>query len=338
MIKHGGNLREASRLYNIPLENWIDLSTGINPQGWCPPEIPHSVWQCLPEADDDLLAIAQEYYHCDDLLPIAGSQVAIQALPYCRQPSRIGIVSPCYAEHAYWWERAGHYVIYLASDEIDQFVDDLDVLLLINPNNPDGTQYAVDKLLDWHQQLSKNNGWLIVDEAFMDSTPEQSLLFSCKTIPEGLIVLRSIGKFFGLAGIRLGFIAAQPKLLQQIEQRQGPWAVSHPARWLGSLALRDQQWQQQACQFLDQQSEKLYQILSIFFENIKKNNYFCYFQHPQAEQIQQRLAKQGIWVRFFDKSSALRLGLPVNEAELQKLMYIFSKFFIRLTKKPINKS
>ncbi len=322
-IKHGGNLREASRLYSIPLENWIDLSTGINPHSWVPPEIPMAVWQRLPEIDDDLLLAAQHYYTCDDLLPVAGSQVAIQSLPYCRQHSRIGIISPSYAEHAYWWEQAGHDVIYMTADDIDLLIHTLDVLVLINPNNPDGKQYYISKLLKWHQQLNKKKGWLIVDEAFIDSTPEKSLLSQHKTMPEGLIVLRSIGKFFGLAGIRLGFIAAQPKLLQQIEHQQGPWAVSHPARWLGALALKDQQWQQQTCYFLAQQSKNLYQILSLYFHNIQQSNYFCYLQHPLAKQIKQQLAQQGIWVRYFENPSALRFGLPANDAELQKLRNFF---------------
>lgn len=325
-IKHGGNLYEASDLYGIPLEDWIDLSTGINPRSWQPPEIPISVWQRLPEAEDDLLSVATQYYGCEDLLPIAGSQVAIQSLPYCRQHSRIGIVSPCYAEHPYWWEQAGHDVIRLSSGEIDGLIEGLDVLLLINPNNPDGTQYTLEKLLGWHHLLAKKDGWLIVDEAFIDSRPKQSLLSRFKCMPKGLIVLRSIGKFFGLAGIRLGFIAAEPLLLTQLAQRQGPWAVSHPARWLGALALADQQWQQQTCAFLVKQSDALYQILSDYFQNIHQSHYFCYVPHPQAEQIKHQLAEQGVWVRYFEKPYAIRFGLPKNDKELTKLLIILSCF------------
>ncbi len=322
-IKHGGNLREAARLYSIPLENWIDLSTGINPRSWIPPDIPIAVWQRLPEADDDLLSAAQHYYACDDLLPVAGSQVAIQSLPYCRARSRVAIIRPSYAEHAYWWQQAGHEVIYITTDDIDLLIHTLDVLVLINPNNPDGKQYSVSKLLKWHQQLNKKKGWLIVDEAFMDSTPEKSLLSQHTNMPEGLIILRSIGKFFGLAGIRLGFIAAEPKLLQQIAHQQGPWAVSHPARWLGALALKDQQWQQQTRHFLAQQSQKMYQILSPSFHNIQQSHYFCYIQHPQAKQIKQQLAQKGIWVRYFENPLALRFGLAANNAALQKLKAFF---------------
>lgn len=320
-IKHGGNLRQAAKLYAIPLENWIDLSTGINPCPWLPSDIPSTVWQRLPESDDDLLPVAQRYYGCDNLLPLAGSQAAIQTLPYCRQRSRIGIVSPCYAEHAHCWEKADHSVVYIKPDQIDLFIPGLDILLLANPNNPDATHYSVEQLLGWHQRLIKDNGWLIVDEAFIDSTPEKSLLPHCKTMPEGLIVLRSIGKFFGLAGIRLGFLAAEPKLLQQVAQRQGAWAVSHPARWLGQHALVDQQWQIQTRHFLRRQSKKLQHLLAQSFPayEIKRSHYFCYMQHPQAEHIKQHLAQQGIWTRTFKKPAALRLGLPADNSELQRL-------------------
>jgi cobalamin biosynthetic protein CobC len=279
------------------------------------------VWQRLPETDDDLLSSAQHYYGCDNLLPLAGSQAAIQALPFCRQCSRIGIVSPCYAEHAHWWEKADHRIVYIKPHEIDRFIPALDVLLLANPNNPDATDYSVEQLLGWHQRLIKNNGWLIIDEAFIDSTPEKSLLRHCKTMPEGLIVLRSIGKFFGLAGIRLGFLAAEPQLLQQVAYRQGAWAVSHPARWLGQHALIDQQWQTQAHDFLRQQSKNLYHLLKQSFQEfkIRKSHYFCYIQHPQAEKIKQHLAQRGIWTRIFKNPTAIRLGLPANNTELQCL-------------------
>jgi len=299
----------------------MDLSTGINPRPWLPRDIPSTVWQRLPESDDGLHPRAQRYYGCDNLLALAGSQAAIQALPYCRQRSRIGIVSPCYAEHAHWWGKADHSIVYIKPHEIDLFIPGLDVLLLANPNNPDATHYSVEQLLGWHQRLIKDNGWLIVDEAFIDSTPEKSLLPHHKTMPEGLIVLRSIGKFFGLAGIRLGFLAAEPKLLQQVAQRQGAWAVSHPARWLGQHALADQQWQTQTRHFLRQQSNNLQQLLEQALQgfDIKKSHYFCYLQHPQAQHIKQQLAQQAIWTRTFKNPAAIRLGLPADNTQLQRL-------------------
>ena len=325
-IKHSGNLREASKEYQIPLDNWIDLSTGINPRAWEIPElIPSTVWQRLPELDDDLLPSAKKYYGCSDILPLAGSQVAIQSLPYCRRSSRVAIVSPCYAEYPFWWQQAGHTVYRVAKGEIDAILSLVDVLILINPNNPDANQYTGEQLQNYHQQLSQRGGWLIVDEAFIDTTPEESLLKKYPDeMPEGLIVLRSFGKFFGLAGIRLGFIAAHQPLLAQIAQQQGSWGVSHPARWLGALALADDVWHQDTIHFLQRQSGALFEVMSKKLKQVKKSHYFCYCEHPKAKKITETLAKQGIWIRYFEKPAAIRLGLPKSDEELNILKRFFS--------------
>ena len=320
-------MREAAKLYNIPLENWVDLSTGINPNPWQPPKIPTFVWQRLPESDDNLLPSAQKYYNCKDLLPIAGSQVAIQSLPYCRKHSRIAIVSPCYAEHPYWWQQAGHEVLLISADEIEKYLPSIDVLLLVNPNNPDTHLWPLTSLQSWHKQLSAHNGWLIVDEAFIDSTPQFSLLSQYQHLPDGLIILRSIGKFFGLAGIRLGFIAAPRHILNKIESMQGPWSISHPARWLGALALTDTQWQKKNRKRLAKQSYKLHALLSHYFKNIYVTHYFCYLPYAHAEQIKHQLAEQGVWVRAFKTPSAIRFGLPINDEEYHRLNNAFLTIF-----------
>lgn len=327
-IKHGGNLREAAALYDIPLASWMDLSTGINPFAWQPPAIPPAVWQRLPEEDDELLDAAKKYYGCESLLPIAGSQAAIQSLPYCRKPSRVAIVSPCYAEHPYWWQKAGHEVLLISPDDVEQYLPTIDVLLLINPNNPDTRVWSPHLLQQWHQQLSKQGGWLVVDEAFIDSTPALSLL-RCykKEMPSGLIVLRSIGKFFGLAGIRLGFVAAEHKILKAIGRMQGPWSISHPARWVGANALADTAWHELTRKKLVIQSQLLHQVLQKYFDDTKSSHYFCYLKHPKAEQIQALLAAHGIWVRYFDNPSAIRLGLTTSDEERSHLDKIFSIIF-----------
>ena len=82
--------------------------------------------------------------------------------------------------------------------------------------------------MDHHALLAEHNGWLVVDEAFMDSTPEQSI---SPDLPlKNLIVLRSVGKFFGLAGIRAGFVLAEEKVLQVMREHFGPWSISAFAR------------------------------------------------------------------------------------------------------------
>jgi len=321
-IKHGGNLREAAQYYQIPLADWIDLSTGINPNGWQPPEIPAYVWQRLPEENDGLLEAAQAYYGTQHLLAMAGSQAAIQSLPYCRTRSRVGIVSPAYAEYDYCWRKAGHEVIAIKRNEVERYLKDLDVLIVINPNNPDTYLHRCETLLGWQQQLAQRGGWLIVDEAFMDSTPEHSLLrYNVDHFPN-LIVLRSLGKFFGLAGLRLGFLVAQPIILKQVEQLQGTWPISHPSRWLGKKALLDTQWQTDTRQQLAIHSQQLQQQLQQrLSRSIPCTHLFCYLimQNQEAKQLQKELAKQGIWIRYFAQPQALRIGLPKNPQQLDAL-------------------
>jgi cobalamin biosynthetic protein CobC len=233
MLEHGGRLRAAAQQYGIALPDWLDLSTGLAPWPFAFPTVPASVWQRLPEDDDGLAAQAAQRYHAQSVLPVAGAQAAIQQLPQLRHAgSRVGLLTPCYAEHSQAWQRAGHQVLELQDDAVENALKGLDVLLLVNPNNPTCRVFAPQQLLDWHARLAARGGWLVVDEAFIDATPELSL--AAHSHLPGLIVLRSFGKFYGLAGLRLGFVLAEPSLLNELHEGLGPWAVSGPARWVGA--------------------------------------------------------------------------------------------------------
>ena len=215
MLEHGGRLRAAAQRYGIAVADWLDLSTGIAPYGWPLPPIPADAWQRLPEQDDGLEALARDYYGAAALLPVAGSQAAIQALPRLRRPGlRVGVVSPAYAEHALAWRREGHLVQELSEGTVERDLEYFDLLLVINPNNPSGRLIERQRLLGWHARLAERGGWLVVDEAFMDCTPQHSLAADSQR--PGLIVLRSFGKFFGLAGTRLGFVLAEQALLDHL--------------------------------------------------------------------------------------------------------------------------
>ncbi|RFQ15120.1 threonine-phosphate decarboxylase, partial [Pseudomonas sp. ATCC 13867] len=238
MLEHGGRLRRAAQHYGIPLAEWLDLSTGISPWPWSLPNIPASAWMRLPEDDDGLEAAARRYYGAETLLPLSGSQAAIQLLPRLRRPGKVGVVSPCYAEHAHAWRSAGHILREVGDHEVTHHLERFDVLVVVNPNNPTGRRIDPGVLLEWHARLHERGGWLVVDEAFMDCTPEQSLAPRCATRP-GLVVLRSFGKFFGLAGARLGFAFAEPRLLAGLAQSLGPWAVNGPTRWAAQAVLGD---------------------------------------------------------------------------------------------------
>jgi cobalamin biosynthetic protein CobC len=316
---HGGQLHAASQQYNIPLENWLDLSTGISPYPYPLPPVPVKCWQRLPEPNDGLEFAAENYYGSPFLLPVSGSQEAIQRLPYLFEKERqVGIIKPAYHSHQQAWQRAGHHVTELSSSEIEQKISELDVLILVNPTNPSTESFTPETVMNWHQKLIKHNGCLIIDEAFMDAMPEQSVI--CKTPKPGLIVLRSIGKFFGLAGVRLGFVWAETNILEKLASKQDDWSVSHPARWAGTVALGDTTWQQQQRNKLQRSSERLKLLLENRFQTCVLNTaLFTYFQHDQAQSYHQKLAEDGVLVRLFEDPLALRFGLPASVEQWQCL-------------------
>jgi cobalamin biosynthetic protein CobC len=248
------------------------------------------------------MAAAFDYYQTNSLLAVAGSQAAIQALPQLRAPCRVGVPLEGYAEHQYNWQHAGHRVEQLTATSIDSQLAQLDVLVLINPNNPTGQHFSVDQLLDWHQRLAQRGGWLVVDEAFIDCQPQQSLLTHSPR--PGLIVLRSVGKFFGLAGIRAGFVAAEPALLTRLQQWLGPWTLGGPTRQVCQQALSDQDWQQRTRQRLTVDQQRLQQLLaSTSGKSIMGTELFQTLTIAQASEIYLAFARQGILLRLFEPQS-----------------------------------
>ncbi|KHD09957.1 threonine-phosphate decarboxylase [Candidatus Thiomargarita nelsonii] len=309
MLEHGGQLHAAATRYAIPLENWLDLSTGINPNGWPVPHLSPSAWARLPEINDGLEQAAQAYYATPHLLPCAGSQAIIQALPKLRPTCRVGAPDIAYAEHAYAWQQAGHQILTLPYDNMGAMIEQLDVLIIINPNNPTGQCYSTEILLEWRLALNRKGGWLIVDEAFMDVTPNNSLM-PYSPLP-GLIILRSLGKFFGLAGARVGFAAAEMNPLHLLRDYLGPWTLTGPSREIAKQALIDKNWQQLTRIQLKQASMRLSHLLSQHgLEPDGGTALFQWVRTSEAEIIQETLARQGILVRLFKQPQSLRFGLP----------------------------
>lgn len=340
-LNHGGRIIAVAEQYAIPEKDWLDLSTGLNPNAWPVAELPEYIWQMLPEDADGLQAAANQYYGCEYCLPVAGSQAVIQTLPALRTVSKVGIISPTYAEHEHNWKQAGHEVIQLsydggdAADDVDKHLEQLDVLVVINPNNPTGKIFPIETLLNWHQQLSIKGGWLIVDEAFMDVTPERSLLSS--GIKPGLIVLRSLGKFFGLAGVRCGFVITDEALLQRIATRLGPWSLTGATRYIAKQALADTEWQNETRVQLISAGVRLQQTLKEHgLTPIGGTALFQWLTHPKAKEIYQACASQGILIRYFENKvcttsnnfehevslPGLRFGLPAKEEQWQRLINV----------------
>ena len=309
MLKHGGNLSEAAKEYGIPLSAWIDLSTGINPQHYPISTIDSDTWQRLPDSHDGLVEAACAYYDCQNVLPVAGSQAALQILPRLKPHCHVAMPRNMYQEHAHAWQQNGHHVTLLDQAPTTALLHQIDVLLLCNPNNPTGESYKAEQLLEWLQILDIHQGWLIVDEAFMDTTPETSI--AQHTHMNGLVVLRSLGKFFGLAGARVGFLLAAEGLLLQAQGILGPWSIAGPSRIIAKAALEDYVWHEKTRRQLHMTSKRLQQTLSQYgLMSTGGTALFQYVTTPDAKRIHGALAKQGVWVRLFEQPQALRFGLP----------------------------
>lgn len=308
-------MHEAAERYGIPYAQWLDLSTGINPHGYPVPPVPADAWRRLPDEGDGLADCAARYYGAPDaahVLPVAGSQAAIRALPGLLPHARIGVAPLTYSEYRPAFERAGHEAMPL-DVSWDVLPDALTHVIVVNPNNPTAEHLSAAKLLDWHAQLSARGGTLLVDEAFADTMPAASL--AAHTHRAGLIVLRSPGKFFGLAGVRAGFVLAAPALLDRLRRTLGAWTVSGPARHAVKAAFADHAWQEQMRARLDADSARLVHLLGVHGIRTHGTPLFAWTGDARAAALHEALAARGIWTRLFPASGSVRFGLPASQEE-----------------------
>jgi cobalamin biosynthetic protein CobC len=320
MLEHGGRLLQAVRRYGLPRECWLDLSTGINPNTWQGAPLAVANWNRLPEEEDGLVEAAAAYYGAASLLPVCGSQAAIQMLPKLRSHSCVGVPALGYNEHGYRWRQAGHAVMPLAVADFALALDRLDVLVIANPNNPTGERVPPAVLLEWHARLSERGGWLVVDEAFADCSPENSVARFTADRP-GLIVLRSLGKFFGLAGARVGFVLAAEPLLNTLAEALGPWTIAGPSRAVARGALLDRAWQEETRRRLRQESRRLAELLTRGGLAPEGGcELFQWVRTERALEIHEHLASKGVLTRHFGSVPSLRFGLPDNWSRLEEVM------------------
>ena len=254
----------------------------------------------LPQPVAELAQACVQYYG-HTALPVPGSQAAIQALPRCFTHARVWVQADTYAEHAYSWQQAGHSVQELTLAEIRAAFNNgtalPDLLILVNPANPSGECLAASELQQWTAQLHQVGGYVLVDEAFMDCTPEQSVL-NVPLAPNRM-VLRSLGKFFGLAGLRCGFVFAAELVQQRLQQQLGPWAVNSLALSIASQALRDEAWQQQQRLRLLRMQEQVLDTCRLWQLPVLGTPLFITFHGEQTPLMHTKLAQQKIWSRYF---------------------------------------
>ena len=308
-LVHGGALHRASKEFAIAPEHWIDLSTGISPEAWPVPAPPMEAWRSLPDTEDGLIAGAADYYGCrvSEILPTSGSQFAIEQIPQLVDVGAVAVPVWGYAEHSYRWQLAGHQLYWYSSyQELAHLVETKTVAnaLVINPNNPSTELFTLAELQHLMAVLAVNNGKLVVDEAFMDSCEEHSLctILADRSCPPELIILRSVGKFFGLAGIRLGFVIASEVFIQRLEPQLSPWAVNHIARWVGQQALADRDWQRRQRQRLVQHSAVWQTQLKILFPAFDWQRSDCFVtafaDRQSCEKLYQKLGESALLVRL----------------------------------------
>ncbi len=331
-VEHGGNLGEARRLFPQTAEPWIDLSTGINPWPYPIPPIPAEAWTALPSPDDtrELEAVAAQCYGVPfDACIVAtpGTQAAIQWLPRLFATGSVAILSPTYAEHARACTVAGHQV--LEARRWEELAS-ATIAVIVNPNNPDGGYFGREELLALAAEKHAKGGALILDEAFADVMPQISLASMAGT--PGLIMLRSFGKFFGLAGIRLGFVLAEPNITGRLRQAMGAWAVSGESIVIGRAALADVLWQNGTRASLRTARQELDADLGAVGTVIGGTDLYRLLQSAHAPALFRQLGRAGIWVRrFADHPRWLRFGLPGNAKAAGRLQTVLARFHNRET-------
>lgn len=312
MRDHGGNIDQARALYGGA--DWIDLSTGINPVAYPLPALSAHAWTALPTGADQRRFALQAGRACRTdapVLALPGAQAGIQLYPHLDRPGQARVLMPTYNEHAACLTAAGWSVQGVSTLSA---LEGADLAVVVNPNNPDGRRYAPEELL----ALSQHVGRLIVDESFVDPVPDLSVAAHAGA---RLLVLRSFGKFWGLAGLRLGWVFADAATIAQLSARAGPWPVSGIALEIGSGALADSDWRAATIARLVQDASRLDALaIGAGWSLVGGTPLFRTYKVPDAAQSQAQLARAGIWTRIFPGLLGwIRLGLPGNSAAWGRL-------------------
>lgn len=318
---HGGNLQNADVLFGKPPAGWLDLSTGINGEPYPDIAVTTSSLHFLPQQSslDALLEAARQYYRVPAGVAITaapGSQSIIQILPSLIPASSVAIVGYTYAEHSKTWTDHGHQVFIIQDLAKARTTN---VMVVVNPNNPDGNLFRASTLIDHARAQEAKNELLIVDEAFTDTVPEESIVPLLQN--ENALAIRSFGKFFGLPGLRLGFAIGAPGIVAALEQRLGPWAVAGPALEIGTRALRDDAWIETTRKQLSVRCKAVDQVLLDAGLSVSGGTLlFRLIVNDNASELFERLGKAGIFTRVFsDNPTWLRIGVPASDADLCRL-------------------
>ena len=333
-IHHGGGLAAAVATYGGAPADWLDLSTGINPHSPELPDIPADIWNRLPDRAlvEAARAAAWDWYGAGERtrnpnrfpLAVPGTQSLIQVLPrLVPQGKPVAVLSPTYGEYAHCFKAACFQVDEIRS--LDALTTDHGALIVVNPNNPDGRTFVPEELIALHDRMQAQGGHLHIDEAFGDARPELSLAERASR-SDGLTVSRSFGKFFGMAGLRLGFVFAAPEVLDAIDAALGPWAVSGPALYLARELMARRR--QPILDVIRKRRAGLQAALEGAGLNIAGGTeLFALVAHENAAGLFEHLARSHILARKFDYAPQwLRIGLTPDEQGDRRLAETLASF------------
>lgn len=314
--RHGGALAAASERHGVPIDDWLDLSTGINPHPYPVLEGPEAEFHRLPDPASlaALTEAARAAYGAKRnaaVTAVPGTDLALRLIPLLAPPGPVTILGPTYSGHAEAWREGGREIRIARS--LDDISGDCRVVVVVNPNNPDGRRLAPGALLTMAARLATVGGLLVVDEAFADLAPDDSVLPHLAGEP--IVVLRSFGKFYGLAGLRLGFAIGDADVVTRLGRLVGDWPVSGTAIRLGCRALTDTDWQAPARTRLRHGRERLAEILTAAGLGIAGGtDLFQLAIAPDAVRLHEALARQAVWTRIFDdQPGRIRFGLPADD-------------------------
>jgi cobalamin biosynthetic protein CobC len=295
---HGGGLDAAVARFGGNRSDWLDLSTGINPEPYPVPMLPAQAWTALPDvaAASALTDAARSFWQVPQgcaVLAVPGASAAIAHIPLLAKPGRVAIPGPTYNEHAASFAAAGW--------DVMEGTGTVAASVHVHPNNPDGKRIGTTDL----------RGTLrVIDESFCDVMPEETLIG--QAAQNGTLVLKSFGKFWGLAGLRLGFVIGPQMMIDRLSDMLGPWPVSGPALHIGAAALHDQIWADATRRRLAQDTNQLDRMMAnAGAQLVGGTTLFRLYDVGDAAEWQTQLAQHRIWSRVFPYNSRwLRLGLP----------------------------
>jgi cobalamin biosynthesis protein CobC len=305
------------------------LSTGINPHSYPLPHLSSELFARLPEpaALERLATIAARAYGAsapEQVTAAPGTQILLPPVFALVPAGRAAVLGPTYAEHVRAAKLVGHQATEVAA------IEDLrgaDLAVIVNPNNPDGHIVSRDALLALAEEKRRRGGLLVVDEAFADVGPA-GLSLGPEVGRGHIVVLRSFGKFHGLAGLRLGFALAAPELAARLRATLGPWAVAGPAIAAGQAALADFAWAAAMRDTLAGEAARLDRMLTAAkLDIVGGTSLFRLVRTQAAARLFDHLGRAGIMVRrFADAPAWLRLGLPGTEEAWHRLAALLDGF------------